>query len=163
MSGSTLPAPAADLAQAMLGIWKLKTRIDLDASGQRRIDPALGADPLGVLCFAPGYFAAQFMRRDRSTAPGTAPAAPGTAPVMAPSLNNSVAVDGYDAYFGTYVLDPGAGTIATTLDASVSPANIGKTFVRRVRVVNAELIIQLDTTAADGAAVTRTLRFSRLS
>ncbi|HTO23707.1 MAG TPA: lipocalin-like domain-containing protein [Spirochaetia bacterium] len=156
MSGSTLPAPAADLAQAMLGIWKLKTRIDLDASGQRRIDPALGADPLGVLCFAPGYFAAQFMRRDRS-------AAPGTAPVMAPSLNNSVAVDGYDAYFGTYVLDPGAGTIATTLDASVSPANIGKTFVRRVRVVNAELIIQLDTTAADGAAVTRTLRFSRLS
>ena len=156
MSGSALPAPATDLAQAMLGIWKLKTRIDLDASGQRRIDPALGADPLGVLCFAPGYFAAQFMRRDRSTAPGTAP-------VMAPSLNNSVAVDGYDAYFGTYVLDPGAGTIATTLDGSVSPANIGKTFVRRVRVVDAELIIQLDTTAADGAAVTRTLRFSRLS
>lgn len=157
MSGSTLPAPAADLAQAMLGVWKLKTRIDLDANGQRRIDPALGADPLGVLCFAPGYFAAQFMRRDRSA--GAVPAAP----AAAPSLNNSVAVDGYDAYFGTYVLDPRAGTIATTLDASVSPANIGKTFVRRVRVVDAELIIQLDTTAADGAAVTRTLRFSRLS
>jgi len=158
MSGSTLPAPAADLAKAMLGIWKLQARIDLDASGRRRIDPALGADPLGVLCFAPGCFAAQFMRRDRSSAAAGA----GTAPVVAPSLNNSVAVDGYDAYFGTYVLDQAAGTIATTLEASVSPVNIGKTFVRRVRVVDAELIIQLDTTAADGAAVTRTLRFSRL-
>ena len=151
---NSLPAPTADLGTAMLGMWKLKTRIDLDASGQRRIDPALGAEPLGVLCFASGYFAAQFMRRDRSSAP--------TVSVTAPSLNNSVALDGYDAYFGTYVLDSKAGTIATTLEASVSPANIGKTFVRRVRVVDAEMIIQLDTTAADGAPVTRTLRFSRL-
>jgi hypothetical protein len=29
------------------------------------IDSALGEDPLGVLCFAPGYFAAQFMKGDR--------------------------------------------------------------------------------------------------
>ena len=154
MTRSTLPAPTADLARAMLGIWKLKTRIDLDASGRRRIDPALGPDPLGVLCFAPGYFAAQFMRRDRSSALPAQDAVP--------TLNNSAAVGGYDAYFGTYVFDPEAGTVATTLEASVSPSNIGKTFVRHIRVHAEELIIQLETTAADGAPVTRTLRFSRL-
>ncbi len=154
MSATSLPAPTRDLQTAMLGIWKLVTRIDLDESGNRRIDPALGADPLGVLCFSRGYFAAQFMRRDRS--PGTQGAD------VAPSLNNSAAVDGYDAYFGTYVLDPAAGTIATTLEASVSPANIGKVFVRHVRAKDDELTIQLATSAADGSPVTRTLRFSRL-
>ncbi len=154
MSVTSLPAPTRDLETAMLGIWKLATRIDLDESGIRRIDPALGADPVGVLCFSRGYFAAQFMRRDRS------PGARGAD--VAPSLNNSAAVDGYDAYFGTFVLDPAAGTIATTLEASVSPANIGKVFVRHVRVHQDELTIRLATTATDGAAVTRTLTFGRI-
>ncbi len=158
MSTPSLPAPAKDLETAMLGMWKLKSRIDLDESGNRRIDPALGADPMGVLCFSPGYFAAQFMRRDRSAGAG----AGAGAAVVAPSLNNSAAVDGYDAYFGTYVLDRAAGTIATTLEGSVSPANIGKVFVRHVRAQDDELTIQLATSAADGAPVTRTLRFSRL-
>jgi len=153
MTGTALPAPSADLGTAMLGLWKLKSRIDLDSSGIRRIDPALGPDPLGVLAFAPGYFAAQFMRRDRES---VAPAADVSA-----SLNNSAAVGGYDAYFGTYVLDAAAGTIRTTLEGSISPANVGKTFVRQVRVLGNELIIQLATSAADGAPVTRTLRFER--
>ena len=66
----TLPPPSAGLASAILGFWQLVSREDFDAAGHRNIDPVLGADPLGVLCFAPGRFAAQFSRRDRSALGG---------------------------------------------------------------------------------------------
>ncbi len=155
MSTTALPAPTKDLAKSILGIWKLRSRVDTDAGGQRRIDPILGADPLGILSIAPGYFAAQFMKRDRSTAT-SAPQQPFQ------GQNNSVAVDGYDAYFGTYELDPAAGTFTTTLEGSVAPANIGKTFVRDIRAQGDELIIQLSTTATDGTPVTRRLTFGRV-
>ena len=157
MKAPSLPAPTRDLAKAILGIWKLETRQDVDASGQKRIDPGLGPDPSGVLCFAPGYFAAQFMKRDRSSTQGAAAAAP-----AAPALNNSSPVGGYDAYFGTYVIDREAGTLTTVLEGSISPGAIGSKFVRDVRVVGNKLTVQLATTAPDGASITRTLVFTRL-
>jgi hypothetical protein len=67
-----------------------------------------------------------------------------------------------DAYFGTYSVDETAGTIATHLEGSISPINMGKTFVREARVVGNELIIQLKTTAVDGTTITRTNTFSRV-
>ena len=154
LHASALPAPTKGLARTILGIWKLKTRVDIDASGQRRIDPILGVDPLGILCIAPGYFAAQFMKRDRST--------PANLQEPFRGKNNSMAVDGYDAYFGTYIVDEGAGTFTTYLEGSIAASNIGSTFVRDIRVLGNELIIQLPTTAVDGTAVTRTLTFSRV-
>ena len=71
-------------------------------------------------------------------------------------------MDGYDGYFGTYDVDEKAGTITVHLEGSVSASNIGGTFVRDVRVNDERLMIRLATTAADGAALTRTLIFSRL-
>lgn len=139
----------------MLGIWRLKSRIDVDASGQRRIDPVMGADPLGMLCFSSGHFSAQFMRRDRAA---TAPSAP-----TAAGVNNSSAVNGYDAYFGTYTVDEAAGTITTVLEGAMAPANIGATFVRHVRVDGNQLTVSLPTTAPDGTPLTRTLKFTRLA
>ena len=65
MKKAFLPPLTANLAAAILGIWKLKSRQDVDDTGQIRIDPFLGRDPLGILCFAPCHFAAQFMKRDR--------------------------------------------------------------------------------------------------
>jgi hypothetical protein len=135
----------------MLGVWLLRSREDYDAQGTRHIDPFLGADPLGILSFAPHHFAAQFMNRDRSSAPAGGPA----------GANNSAAVNGYDAYFGTYTLDLAAGTIATRLEGSVSPANIGMVFTRAIRVVGDRLFIQLATTTPSGVAVTRTLVWDR--
>ena len=78
------------------------------------------------------------------------------------AANNTGAVGGYDAYFGTYDLDPARGTVAVTLEAALTPANIGKTFMREVRVVDDRLIIRLTTNAADGTPITRTLTFERL-
>lgn len=148
------PPLTANLAAAILGIWKLKSREDVDDTGQIRIDPILGRDALGILCFAPSHFAAQFMKRDRSHHENVAQ------PVRA--KNNTVAVNGYDAYFGTYTIDESAGILTTYLEGSISPANIGNIYIRNVRVVDNELIIQLPTTAVDGKAVIRTNTFSRI-
>jgi hypothetical protein len=49
-----------------------------------------------------GNFAAQFMKRDRSAADSTAARA---------GTNNSIAVGGYDAYFGKYTVDEATGTV----------------------------------------------------
>jgi hypothetical protein len=154
MKKVSLPPLTANLAAAILGIWKLKSREDVDATKQIHIDPFLGRDPLGILCFAPSHFAAQFMKRDRSCQEN------GLQPVQA--KNNTVAVSGYHAYFGTYSIDEIAGTLTTHLEVSISPANVGSAYVRDVRVVDNELIIQLHTTAVDGTAITRTNTFSRI-
>ena len=84
-----LPPPSKDLAQAILGLWRLISREDYDRDGRRYMDPIMGARPLGVLSFAPGYFAAQFMNPDRSvTSPQSLPPT---------GANNSSAINGYDA------------------------------------------------------------------
>jgi Lipocalin-like domain len=154
MKKISLPPPSANLAAGILGLWKLKSREDVDDTGQIRVDPFLGGDPLGLLCFGPSHFAAQFMKRDRS--------GPEDVPPPVPAENNTVAVNGYDAYFGTYTIDEIAGTLTTHLEGSISPANVGKIYIRNVRVVDNELIIQLPTTAVDGTAVTRTNTFVRV-
>ena len=149
-----LPPLIANLAEAILGIWKLKSREDVDATGQIQIDPFLGRDPLGILCFAPSHFAAQFMKRDRSRQEN--------APQRVQAKNNTVAVNGYDAYFGTYSIDEIAGTLTTHLEGSTSPANVGSTYVRDVRVIDDELFIQLQTTTTDGTPIARTNTFVRV-
>ena len=163
MNPETLPPPTSDLASAILGGWWLRSRLDHDESGNRHVCPILGAEPLGFLAFTERRFSAQFMRRGREaeTVPGRdaprEPAEPRTA------ANNTGAVGGYDAYFGTYDLDTARGTVAVTLEAALTPANIGKTFLREVRVVGDRLIIRLTTNAADGTPITRTLTFERLA
>jgi hypothetical protein len=154
MKKASLSPLIANLATAILGIWKLKSREDVDATGHVHIDPFLGRDPLGILCFGPTHFAAQFMKRDRSGQENVLQ--------LVSAKNNTARLNGYDAYFGTYSVDEIEGTLATHLEGSISPANVGDTYVRHVRVVDNELIIQLLTTAADGTAITRTNTFSRI-
>ena len=67
MMKASLPPLTANLAAAILGIWKLKSREDVDDTGQIQIDPFLGREPLGIICFGPSNFAAKFMKRDRSS------------------------------------------------------------------------------------------------
>ena len=154
MKKVSLPPLTPNLGAAILGIWKLKSRVDVDATEQIHIDPFLGREPLGILCFAPSHFAAQFMKRDRSHQENV--------PEPVQAKNNTLAVSGYDAYFGTYSIDERAGTLTTHLEGSISPDNVGKTYVRDVRVVDNELIIQLHTTTVDGTTITRTNTFSRI-
>jgi hypothetical protein len=144
-----------NLKTAMLGVWQLESRIDIDASGEHLIDPILGADPLGILCFSSDHFAAQFMKRNRSPSADTSQAIQGA--------NNSSALNGYDAYFGTYKLDESIGTLNICLEGSVSPSNVGSKFERHIQVRDNKLTIMLATTSDNGKPITRTLTFSRLT
>ena len=137
------------------GMWRLESRVDLDGAGTRHIDPMLGENPLGILCFSEGHFAAQFMRRDRSGP------VPGGGTVA--GVNNSSAVDGYDAYFGTYTIDETSGNLTVRLEGAIAAVNIGATFERTVAVSGDRLSISLATSAADGTPLVRTLRFVRLA
>jgi hypothetical protein len=148
------------LASQLLGTWRLVSRDDRTLDGQPRIDPVLGADPVAILTYdTGGNFAAQFMRRDRASA-ASAAVAPAAAPA-APGGNNSTAVNGYDAYFGTYTVDEASGTVTQTLQGALSAGDVGKVVTREMRVTDGKLTIQLQTTNAGGEPVIRTLRWTR--
>jgi hypothetical protein len=142
--------------KSLVGTWKLLSREDVTSDGQRRTDPILGADPLAYLIYdAAGHFAVQFMRRDRGACenPAQRPRVGGA--------NNSGAINGYDAYFGRYTVADD-GTVTQELIGALSPADVGKIVTRRFQINGTELVIALETTASDGEAVTRTLRWQRV-
>ncbi len=140
---------------SLVGSWELISRFDHTATGEQRVDPALGADPIALLVYdKSGHFAAQFMKRDRSRV--VEPSA------VAASQNNSRAQGGYDAYFGTYTTDDDNNTVTQTLTGALSQENVGQTLTRELNVLGDELTIQLQTVAASGEPVTRTLRWKRV-
>jgi len=142
------------LSSLLPGSWLLESRIDRTASGQAHPDPLLGGDPVALLIYdRSGHFSAQFMKRDRS-----APSAEATG--GAP--NNTRAQGGYDAYFGTYTVDDANGTVTQRLMGAISPANVGMVLTRGMEVRDNTLVIRLQTAAADGMPVTRTLTWRRL-
>jgi hypothetical protein len=158
----TEPRTPLPLSQSLIGTWELLSREDRTASGERRVDPVLGADPVALLVYdRTGHFAAQFMRRDRSQ-----PAAAPEPQVSAP--NNTGARDGYDAYFGLYSVDDATGAVTQRLLGSLSPQNVGMVLTRTLTVtpgataLQDELSITLQTATASGEPITRTLRWRRV-
>jgi hypothetical protein len=154
---SSQPEP---LSKVLVGTWELLSRVDRTAGGKCRIEPRLGEDPVALLYYdRNGRFAAQFMKRDRAAdvpvAAETAVAGEKAAP------NNSRAQGGYDAYFGTYTVDDSRGTVTQRLIGALSAENVGLVLTRAIIVRGDELTITLDTAAADGEPVTRTLVWRR--
>ena len=142
------------LSSTLPGTWELQSRIDVDSSGERRSEPSLGEDPVALLIYdRAGHFAAQFMRRDRSIEVPDGPTG---------ASNNSRAVGGYDAYFGTYAVDDANGTVTQRLLGALSREHVGAVLTRAMQVHGDTLVIQLETTAAGGGAVTRTLTWRRV-
>jgi hypothetical protein len=145
------------LSAALIGTWELVSRQDHNAAGELRVDPTLGADPLGLLIYGRGgRFAAQFMKRDRSISSVE------TTPTVS-SANNTRAKDGYDAYFGTYAVDDERRTVTQTLQAALSAENVGHVITREVAVEGDTHTISLSTASVQGEAVTRTLRWRRVA
>lgn len=143
-----------NLENKIQGTWWLLSREDYTKDGQRRIDPILGSDPIAILVYANNYFAAQFMKKDRS--------ADSIAQATAAGQNNTAAIGGYDAYFGIYKIDEQTNQVAHTLVGSINPANIGITVHRNLQVENDKLIIKLDTTTQEGEPIVRTLTWRRI-
>lgn len=147
-----MPKP---LSETLPGTWRLLSRIDVTRSGERRVDPMLGEDPIALLFYdRSGNFAAQFMKRDRSSAVEVVAAGP--------ARNNSRAKDGYDAYFGSYTIDDAAGTVTQTLAGALSRENVGHVLTRAMSVGGDGLKIELETTSVEGEPVTRTLLWERV-
>ncbi len=146
---------ANNLEDAIQGTWWLLSREDYTKDGQKRIDPVLGSDPIAILVYAKNYFAAQFMKKDRS--------ADSIAHSTKAGKNNTAATGGYDAYFGTYKIDGKTNQVAHTLIGSINPDNIGITVHRNLCVQEDRLIIELDTTTTQGESVTRTLTWEKIS
>ena len=153
VAGSPQRSRENNLSERLVGTWQLRSRIDVTASGERCPEPTLGEDPIALVFFdRAGHFAAQFMKRNRSTA---APAATG-------GSNNTRSVDGYDAYFGTYSIDEERGVVTTTLLGALAREHVGAVLTRAMRVDGDTLTITLDTTSISGQPVTRTLTWSRV-
>jgi hypothetical protein len=143
------------LSSQLPGTWLLQSRIDVTREGQRHPDPLLGEDPVALLIYDhSGNFAAQFMKRDRSAVAQAA---------VASGKNNTMAQNGYDAYFGKYSVDDEKGTVTQELTGSLSAGNVGMVLTRAMEVRGDTLIIKLETTAADGTPVVRTLTWERKS
>ena len=144
----------APLAARLVGTWSLRSRIDIAANGERLREPTLGDDPIALVYFdRTGHFAAQFMKRDRSIE-ALAAASGGT--------NNTRAVGGYDAYFGTYHIDEASGLVTTTLVGAIAREHVGAVLTRAMRVDGDTLTISLDTSAPDGRPVKRMLTWARV-
>ena len=146
---------SATLSRDIQGVWWLLSREDYNKNNERRIDPILGSDPIAILTYTKDHFAAQFMKRDRSIVAATQMTNTGS--------NNTNAVGGYDAYFGNYEVDEETGKVKHTLIGSITPANIGMTVFRDLKVADGKLTIQLETTTLEGEAIVRTLIWERLS
>src|SRR3954469_16592901 len=138
---------ATPLSQDLVGTWTLLSRVDETVNGEQRTDPLLGADPIALLTYdTSGHFAAQFMRRDRSSPREDS---------IAAAPNNTRAVDGYDAYFGTYVVDDTTGAVTQTLLGSLSRHNVGQVITRTMTVMADVLTIRLSTETVDGEPIVR--------
>jgi hypothetical protein len=154
-AGAPMP-PVKDtpLSTTLPGTWKLLSRIDVTAFDEGRPEPSLGEAPLALLIYdRSGNFAAQFMRRDRSVDVPDGPSG---------AKNNSRAQGGYDAYFGTYTIDDENGTVTQRLLGALSRENVGAVLTRAMDVQGDALVIKLETVAADGTPVTRTLTWRRV-
>jgi len=155
MSMLVLPKSSENLQNKMQGMWWLLSREDWTKDGEQIIDSILGSDPIAILSYAKNHFAAQFMKRDRT--------ATIISQISSTGLNNTNAIGGYDAYFGTYEVNEASGKVAHTLIGSITPNNIGMTVSRDLRIIEDQLIIQLETSTLEGVAITRTLIWKRIN
>lgn len=145
--------PAA--AQAPVGTWTLVSHTDSSSRGVEPADGALGADPIAWISYdTRGHVQAQLMARDRTRA--TAGAAPEVA-----DPNNSAASGGYDAYFGTYVIDSAAGTVTHRLIGALSAGDVGRTLTRHFDLRGDSLLIWFEARRNDGLPVIRRLLWRR--
>ena len=153
---------AADSAGiSLVGSWEVVSRLDRTSDGRTIDEPSLGADPIALLMYdAAGHVSAQLMRRSRRSRPAAA-----TSPTEAPGralANNSAAIGGYDAYFGTYAVDVRTHTVTHHFNAALNPTDVGREVTRHFRLEGDQLVLDYETRAANGEPVTRTLRFRRV-
>jgi len=145
-------------ADALVGTWQLFLREDRTESGELKPDPSLGVKPIGLLVYdAGGRFSAQFMKQDRSDDS----LAVNVGEVR--GHNNSRAMNGYDAYFGSYTVEEDTHLVTQILEGALAPENVGMVVTRPMSIEGDQLTLRLPTTSVDGESVVRTLKWHRVA
>lgn len=145
----------------LVGSWSLASRVTTTIDGKVLTDPGLSATPKGVLIYdRHGHVAAQLSRPGR------------TVEMLAEECHEAEKVTGtndtaqtilgYDAYFGTYIVDAKAGMVTHHLDSALFPGDIGKAIKREFTIAGDSLTIKFHTTLRDGTPVVRTLVWARM-
>lgn len=144
-------------AETLVGTWRLVDWTVHRDDGTRA--KPLGDDPVGLLVYTPeGRMAGQMMRtgrprlrRGRATAADTA----GTPEEIVAAFN------GYVAYFGTYSVDPTAGTVYHHVEAALIPNWEGTELVRAAELHGDELVLRTPAVEVGGQRQTGTLTWRR--
>lgn len=146
-------AIAQSTERSLVGTWQLISRADHDSLGNVVPEPSLGPDPIGYLVYdAAGHVFVQMMARHRTSNPMQ---------ITSPAESNNLAqVGGYDAYFGTYRIDPARGEVVHYLEGALSPSDVGRKLTRRFTVDHDTLTIQFKP-GGEKSRITRTLIWHR--
>lgn len=152
---------ASSLVDRLAGVWQLVSRVTTAANGSVLIDPGLSATPMGVLIYdRSGHVAAQ-LSRPRRTVEALADECRAAEKVKGTN-DTAQTILGYDAYFGTFSVDPKEGVITHHLQSALFPGDIGKDIKRSFSISGDTLTIKFHTTIADGTPVVRTLVWTRM-
>ena len=151
----------SSVADQLVGSWRLVSRVTTAADGTVLKNPGVSATPNGVLIYdRSGHVAAQASRPGRTVEMLWDECR--VAQNLAAESNNSQAISGYDAYFGTYTVDVKEGVVTHHLEGALFPGDLGKNLKRNFAVSGDTLTITYHATTADGTQVLRTLVWTRL-
>jgi hypothetical protein len=135
------------------GIWRLLSRIDKTKDGKIVPEASLGSDPVAILFYDPkGNMSVQIMKRTRNDNT--------TIISTKQDSNNSVAFNGYDAYFGTYIIDTLNHQIKHQVQGAIDPKDVGKELIRKYSISGDTLLLWFNTLNTN-VKVTRTLTWVR--
>jgi len=135
------------------GTWQLASYVIL--RGGKETLP-LGPNPVGLVVFTlDGRFSVQIMQPDRPRFAGNSLATGTEEEIRA-------AVAGYVAYFGSYTVDPEAGTVKLEPVGSLFPNWLGEAQLRQATVTDNSLTLTTPPVETSRGTVTAQLRWERI-
>jgi hypothetical protein len=148
--------PPAQPAEPLVGAWKLVSIEEFDAEGNQVVPMDYGPEPIGMLMYAAaGNMSAQAMRRDR-------PKLASDDVHLADPEQAKAALTGYNAYFGTYTIDPAEGIVTHHVEGAMIPNWEGSQQRRKFTISGDTLVLEPPTFEAAGQQRTRRLTWERV-
>jgi len=146
------------VAAQLIGTWRLVSRETTTSTGERIVEPELGAHPVGYLIYdSTGHVAVQMMRENRSKSEMENCGSRNTK-----GRNTSSIFCGYNAYFGTYTVAESQRVVIHHLEGALSLDDVGKDLHRSFEVTADQLTITFSTTSPEGLSIKRTLVWERV-
>ena len=138
---------------SFIGSWHLISRVDRTNTGTIINEPNLGNDPIALLMYdGLGNMSVQIMKRDRNYSTDIIS--------TQQDSTNSTASNGYDAYFGTYLIDTLMHQIKHRIKGTINQQDIGKELIRNYSISVDTLLLWFTASNSD-VTVTRTLTWVR--